>query len=214
MNANSNVPGKVTIKVKLSDEDYHDIVLDWSDESCEYKQQLFMRKLASFTRVPIEYFTSVIVSHEQDTRIFHNQETKYRIDMFKPVENETFMSIFSDGDCFCLNTIFFWSNLDNGLVIQFELESSDRANVSQCSRFWCQYTSTRSLMDKRVKILTNSELNAKLNAASERRHVDNGAEFRRLYFGYNINQVHSMYFHCRSEDMDFLPERLYSPNRG
>ncbi len=43
-----NATNKVTIKMKLSDEDYHDIVLDWSDESCEYKQQLFMRKVRLF----------------------------------------------------------------------------------------------------------------------------------------------------------------------
>ncbi|XP_015788898.1 uncharacterized protein LOC107365842 [Tetranychus urticae] len=213
MNANSNVPGKVTIKMKLSDEDYHDIVLDWSDESCEYKQQLFMRKLASYTRVPIEYFTCVILFHGRDTHIFHNQETKYRIGMIEP-ENETFMSIFNDGNCFCVYTAFCWSDQDNGFVIRFELATPDVANVSQCDWFWCQYTSTRGLMDKRIKILKNSELNAKLNAENERRHDDDGAEFGRLYSDYNINQVHSMYFNCRSDEMDYHPERRYPSNRG
>ncbi|XP_015788731.1 uncharacterized protein LOC107365690 [Tetranychus urticae] len=53
MNADNINSDETVIKVKLSGEDYHDIVIDWTDTSQAYEQQVFSR-LAEISGIPVK----------------------------------------------------------------------------------------------------------------------------------------------------------------
>ncbi len=46
------------IKVKLSGEDYHDIVIDWTDTSQAYEQQVFSRVSIIVNLIPVLFLSS------------------------------------------------------------------------------------------------------------------------------------------------------------
>ncbi|XP_015789009.1 uncharacterized protein LOC107365944 [Tetranychus urticae] len=205
---------ETTIKVKLGDEDYHDIVIDWTDDSCEYKQQLLFRKLAEFTGIPSKHIFNSYIHKEDFPFWLENTDYEYRYDT-SPVTNETLMTNFKEGDCFAIRTRMFMNDeRDDLFSISVDLISSRHFHPTECRHFWCPHKDTRGLLNKRREMILNSGLQAKIKAAlPERRYSFEGDEWVKTLVNFNIRQY---YGSCCSRNVTINTKhtRDYLPHRG
>uniref|UniRef100_T1KL46 Uncharacterized protein n=1 Tax=Tetranychus urticae TaxID=32264 RepID=T1KL46_TETUR len=219
MSENNDKSSKITIKVKLIDEDYQNITIDWSDESCENKQQLFLQKIASFIGLPVGYIRSVKIYTPTQNNSLYNQENHLRnspiSELLTPIPvNETFNQSLNDGDCFFLLALLGLINHECFFDFQICLYNPEMEGISaiQCDRFICHYTVTRLWLNKRKKIILNSELMAKIRAGfPEQRYSYDGDEWAKTLVNFNIRQY---YTPCCRLMMGIFPQRsLYLRHR-
>ncbi|XP_025017835.1 uncharacterized protein LOC107368085 [Tetranychus urticae] len=149
MNGNNCNSDKVTIKVKLSDEDYHDISIDWSNESFDYRKQLF-HQLAAYTGIPIPYICHVWVNSLNGTNPITNMEfeTTYDFDI-RGEPKEYAMSALNDGDCFLLySELEFGFHFDSsGLCSILHLVHQDFVDETECNSQYCHYLGSRAFIN-------------------------------------------------------------------
>ncbi|XP_015788916.1 uncharacterized protein LOC107365859 isoform X2 [Tetranychus urticae] len=202
---------KTTIKVKLSDEDYHDIVIDWADETCEYHQQIF-QQLVAYTGIPILYINCSIILKDESAILMENTNRLWRAEILNHTE-ETVRSRLNDGDCFTLHfDVDLVSGYDHLFDTNVNLIDSSDSHGNECKQFWCQHQSTRVYLDKIIGTLTNSELQKKIKAElpAERYSVD-GDEWMKLMVNFNIKQYLGGYCTLAAVRQEFRP---YLPHRG
>uniref|UniRef100_T1KNQ7 Uncharacterized protein n=1 Tax=Tetranychus urticae TaxID=32264 RepID=T1KNQ7_TETUR len=68
---------KTTIKVKLGDEDYYDIVIDWTDYRYKYHQQIY-DQLAVYTGIPHFFMCSSFITNRGSTMMMSNVHRLWR----------------------------------------------------------------------------------------------------------------------------------------
>ncbi|XP_015788830.1 uncharacterized protein LOC107365773 isoform X3 [Tetranychus urticae] len=202
---------KTSIKVKLSGEDYHDIVIDWTDETCEFHQQIF-QQLAAYTGIPILYISCSFIETEESSLLLNNTNCLWR-DSIRNDTKETVRSRFNDGDCFNLRfCVWLSSDHDHLFAVHVDLISSRNSHGNECNRSWCQHTNTRVYLDKIIGILTNSELQKKIKAQRPAgRFIDNFNEWMNVLANFDIKQY--LYAFCTLNQVrqHFRP---YLPHRG
>ncbi|XP_015789082.1 uncharacterized protein LOC107366019 [Tetranychus urticae] len=210
---------KITIKVKLSGEDYHDIVIDWTDETCEYHQQLY-KQLAAYTGIPIFYIRNSYISKNNFTMPFWLENTDYSWRFTRPPtvfdknerNTEKCRSQFNDGDCFTLRIcVRICGDQDQLFDFAVDLIGSNDSHGNECSVLWCQHTNTRAVLDKMIRIVTNLELQKKIKAQLPVQFTSASDEYKQLLTGYNIRQ--HLYAPCVCVAGP-LECRLYLPHRG
>ncbi|XP_015788760.1 uncharacterized protein LOC107365719 [Tetranychus urticae] len=217
MSKNNDNSSKITIKVKLMDEDYQDITIDWSDESCENKQQLFNRKIASFIGLPVEYIRWVFIFTQTQNVFVSNRDYLFR-QYFNTITehgNETLSQSLNDGDRFFLIAGF--GLIDHECCFDFQISlynaEMEGINAIQCDRLICHHISTRLWLNKRKKIILYTELMAKIRAGfPEQRYLDDSDEWAKTLVNFNIRQYYSPCCHLR---MGIFPQKhLYLRHRG
>ncbi|XP_015791268.1 uncharacterized protein LOC107368007 [Tetranychus urticae] len=159
MNQENSNSDKITIKVRHSDEDYHDITIDWSNESFDYRKQLF-HQLSAYTGIPIKQQSDVHVVHvnhqrnasmlnaEHDETGFFNAHYAWQYDT-----KELAMSVFHDGDCFLLETLMHVDDIVPGINCAYKLVHRDVANESGCNLKYCHDLGRRSFTRKILEII-------------------------------------------------------------
>ncbi|XP_015788917.1 uncharacterized protein LOC107365860 [Tetranychus urticae] len=201
---------KTTIKVKLSGEDYHDIVIDWTEETCEYHQQIY-QQLAVYTGIPILYISCSFIANGESFFWLRNTNRLLRYEA-RNDSKETVKSKFNDGDCFTLRfCVGILSDHEHLFDVNVDLIDSRNSHGSACKQFWCKHQSTRVYLDKIIGILTNSELQKQIKAVLPvERYSDNGDEWSKLLVNFNIKQY--CYGFCtRVGGQRWRP---YLPHRG
>ncbi|XP_015788837.1 uncharacterized protein LOC107365781 [Tetranychus urticae] len=217
MSGNNDYPSKVTIKMRPSDEDYQDITIDWSDESCEHKQQLFFRKIASFIGLPAKYLSSIYINHTTTLIPLYNTESNFQYD--PPRVNDTFWRSLNDGDCFLLRS---WLRLiDHECLFDLHIDifSAQREDIhpTQCTLLYCQTINSRSYLNKRKEIILNSAIFPQIRAGfpEQRLGLPDEDLWKKTLVNFNIRQ----YFNpacCRVlfGGVNDRHEREYLPHRG
>ncbi|XP_025017834.1 uncharacterized protein LOC112539488 [Tetranychus urticae] len=159
MNQENSNSDKITIKVRHSDEDYHDITIDWSNESFDYRKQLF-HQLSAYTGIPIKQQDHVGVQHvnpyhnagllnaEYDQTGLLNARWNWQYDT-----KELAMRAFDDGDCFLLETKMQVNDIVPGISCSYQLVHRDVANESRCNLKYCHYLGRRSFTRKISEII-------------------------------------------------------------
>ncbi|XP_015791032.1 uncharacterized protein LOC107367799 [Tetranychus urticae] len=172
---------KVTIKVKVENDGYHDIVIDWSDGSSPYKDQQVINQLSTIIGIPVELIWLTWLVYAPNNHFdLHNIEHKSFNPRFyehdAPDEDEPdLMPYFftrenclgrlNDGDRFVLQTALGWDR-DACLNLWIYLYSLDCElyNENNCTDNYCHYSNTRAFIDRRVSVATNTELQMILRA--------------------------------------------------
>uniref|UniRef100_T1KX28 Uncharacterized protein n=1 Tax=Tetranychus urticae TaxID=32264 RepID=T1KX28_TETUR len=152
--------GRNSDKIRHSDEDYHDITIDWSNESFDYRKQLF-HQLSAFTGIPVEHQEYVSVNNAL-LRIggLLNTEWKDKTHMvgyaWQYDTKERAMNTFHDGDCFLFRTKLFGD--DAGFGCRYELWHQSLVNETECNRHYCHYLGRRSFTEKLSELMKSDKL--------------------------------------------------------
>ncbi|XP_015788824.1 uncharacterized protein LOC107365769 [Tetranychus urticae] len=216
MTVNNDTSSKITIKVRLSDEDYQDITIDWSDESCEHKQQILIRKIASFIGLPIQYIRVVDIYPTTNHISLSNTESHFHtlyVTIPPPRVNETFWQRINDGDCFYLRSSLFLLDHEHPLDLYVDLFSAEREDIhpTECSEFYCQIKNSRSWLDKKKEIILNSEIFPKVRA------ITSEVRWTNVWFNTLVDCNILQYFGAcchRYLTNTTKHRRLYFPHRG
>uniref|UniRef100_T1KWZ2 Uncharacterized protein n=1 Tax=Tetranychus urticae TaxID=32264 RepID=T1KWZ2_TETUR len=144
-------------KIRHSDEDYHEITIDWSNESFDYRKQLF-HQLSAYTGVLNEQQECVKVDNVNGKHSLVNLE--FRNGMLVELSlalrfdtKESAMKYFQDGDCFLIETIMNVNGWGYGISCKHRLVHRDLANESGCNPEYCQYLGRRSFTRKISEII-------------------------------------------------------------
>ncbi|XP_015791052.1 uncharacterized protein LOC107367819 [Tetranychus urticae] len=172
---------KVTIKVKVEDEGYHDIVIDWSDGSSPYKDQQVINQLSTIIGIPVELIWMTILDYAP-LNYFDLQNIEHRsfdpwfYEHDAPDENEPdFMPCnftrenclgrLNDGDRFVLRTdLTLWVDGCFSLDIYLYSLDCELYNENNCTQNYCHYSNTRAFIDRRISVVRNTELHNILRA--------------------------------------------------
>ncbi|XP_015788829.1 uncharacterized protein LOC107365773 isoform X2 [Tetranychus urticae] len=206
---------KTTLKVKLSGEDYHDIVIDWEDETCEYNQQIY-QQLAAYTGIPIFYIKNSYILPGNFNIPFGLENTDYLWRFTRPPTvfdvNERNRSRFNDGDCFNLRCCtYICKDQDQLFDFAVDLMASSYCNDNGCNIFWCQHRNTRAYLDKMIGIVKNTELQKKIKAQLPVQFTQASDEYKQLLTDYNIRQqLHGRCIYTSGPRKC----RFYAPHRG
>uniref|UniRef100_T1KWI2 Uncharacterized protein n=1 Tax=Tetranychus urticae TaxID=32264 RepID=T1KWI2_TETUR len=163
------------------DEGYHDIVIDWSDGSSPYKDQQVIKQLSTIIGIPVEliwltdlvyapnnYFDLHNIEHESfDPQFYENDEPDENAPDLMPCNftRENCLGRLNDGDRFVLRSYLNWK-LDGCFDLTIKLYSLDSEfyNENNCTENYCHYSNTRTFIDRRVSVATNTELRMILRA--------------------------------------------------
>ncbi|XP_015791114.1 uncharacterized protein LOC107367874 [Tetranychus urticae] len=191
---------KVTIKVKVEDEGYHDIVIDWSDGSFPYKDQQVINQLASIIGIPVEYIFMALLIYAPhnhfDLRNIEHRSFDPRLwdidaddpEVFDEDDNalmpchftrEKCLGRLNDGDRFVMSTDLYLGS-DGCFSLHLWLYSLDCElyNENNCTHHYCHYSSTRTFIDRKVSVATNTELQMILRARyAELPHIVDDASY-------------------------------------
>ncbi|XP_025017407.1 uncharacterized protein LOC107366024 [Tetranychus urticae] len=217
MTGNNDSPSKVTIKLKItSDEDYQDVTIDWSDESCELKQLLLIRKIADSIGLPAQYIRFVSLNNTTDVFPLSNTESNFCATYSGPaLVDHTFWQSINDGDCFYLRSFLGLINHEClfDLIVGLFSAEPEYIHPTECSRFYCQIINSRSWLDKKKEIILNSEIFPKIRAAlpDEPWGIHGNGRLSTLV-NFNIRQYFTPC--CRCHTNSGKHERHYPPHRG
>ncbi|XP_015791342.1 uncharacterized protein LOC107368073 [Tetranychus urticae] len=178
---------KITIKIRHSDEDYHDITIDWSNEIFDYRKQLF-HQLSAYTGIPVEHQHYVSVD-----RTFRHGHGLLNMEWKDGTYHESWdwvydskeraMNAFNDGDCFLFRTLLFAEDI--GLGCRYDLQHQSLVNETGCERNYCYYLGRRSFT-KRVSELLKSDELRKICDENALKYGVQPAEFLRMNLNLNI----------------------------
>uniref|UniRef100_T1KX47 Uncharacterized protein n=1 Tax=Tetranychus urticae TaxID=32264 RepID=T1KX47_TETUR len=153
---NSNTPDKM----RHSDEDYHDITIDWSNESFDYRNQLF-HQLAAYTGIPVEYQLLIDVQNPYlpTTGFGHLNPgiIKQRVREYD-VNKEYAMESLYDGDCYFLTTELMSFHDDPSIFCCFYLLHSDLVNENGCNPDYCHHLGSRLFSNKLSQFIKSEHL--------------------------------------------------------
>ncbi|XP_015788914.1 uncharacterized protein LOC107365858 isoform X2 [Tetranychus urticae] len=206
---------KTTIKVKLGDEDYYDIVIDWTDYRYKYHQQIY-DQLAVYTGIPHFFMCSSFITNRGSTMMMSNVHRLWRAQ----ARNESvrfFRRRVHDGDCFTLNfNMQFLYDQDEIFHVNVNLTDSRNSHGNECNSFWCKYKSTRVYLNKIIGILKNSEFQKQIKAEFPvERYSQDGDELQdewwKLLPNFNLRQYFQGF--CTA-NLDPQESRPYLPHRG
>ncbi|XP_015794423.2 uncharacterized protein LOC107370991 [Tetranychus urticae] len=172
MNENNN-SDKITIKVRHSDEDYHDITIDWSNESFDYRKQV-LHQLSAFTGIPVKYQAYVAVTGVGLTSVdlgnpeFGDEEG---LGYTLPDKKEDAMEYIQDGACYLFKTNLFidqkYAPTDPSIICAYMLTHRDLVNENGCNFYYCQHRGSRFFTQKFSEVIKSEHLQTLLDARVE-----------------------------------------------
>ncbi|XP_025017851.1 uncharacterized protein LOC107368054 [Tetranychus urticae] len=160
----------ITIKVRLSDEDYHDISIDWSDESFDFKKQLF-HQLSAYTGIPIIHQACIDVDNVNLHRCegLMNAEFKngdvHEYYGWKFDTKEDAMNALQDGDCFLLHTELKSGVYHPGIYCTYKLVHWDLVSETGCNFHYCHYLGSRPIIERFTELVNSDSLQKAMDEA-------------------------------------------------
>uniref|UniRef100_T1K2E2 Uncharacterized protein n=1 Tax=Tetranychus urticae TaxID=32264 RepID=T1K2E2_TETUR len=140
-------------KIKVAGEDYHDVLIDWSDSEDVGLQ--FLQQLASITGIPLNKIHGCLTEYQDPYE-------QYRLAVF-PVVNEKRQSpselddlkLLRDGDCFALSMLF--QNREPPFRVNLWLYHRSNFDDDQCTPSYCQHINGRAFLNRRIEIIKYGE---------------------------------------------------------
>ncbi|XP_015782254.1 uncharacterized protein LOC107360143 [Tetranychus urticae] len=149
--SSNDTPDKITIKVKVAGEDYHDLLFDWSDSE-DVGRQVF-RQLASIIGIPIHKMNRFMIQcyPDPDTVAFffnkRNTPTGYH--------DFDHLKILNNGDCYALEMTF--ENYEPPFHVNLFLYNRSSFDDNQCTAQYCQHINGRDFINRQVEIIKYGE---------------------------------------------------------
>ncbi|XP_015789413.1 uncharacterized protein LOC107366346 [Tetranychus urticae] len=165
--AKDNTSDKLIIKVKVAGENYHDLLIDWSEKSGPNKGQQVVHQLSLITGIPVKNIDRITIANPPHIRycsILNVERRGLNLDRWKDgFTKENLLGRLNDGDCFAISEDL-WHK-DSGLF-EFSIVLKSRAlfNEDECTYEYCHYANNRDFLNRQIAIATNSQLHLKLNA--------------------------------------------------
>ncbi|XP_015791115.1 uncharacterized protein LOC107367875 [Tetranychus urticae] len=171
---------KVTIKVKVENEGYHDIVIDWSDERFPYKDQQVINQLSTIIGIPVELIrlTWLVYAPNNHFHLRNIENKSFNPRFFEPVEpdeddldimpylftRENCLGRLNDGDRFVLSSYLEPEGNCFDMSIWLYSLDCELYNENNCTENYCHYSNTRAFIDRKLSVATNTELHNILRA--------------------------------------------------
>ncbi|XP_015791116.1 uncharacterized protein LOC107367876 [Tetranychus urticae] len=160
-----DISDKVTIKVKVANEGYHDLVIDWS--SGESKRKQVFDQLSTIIGIPTRYINGAymylgvddcIVVENYECRKFNPEMSD---DDCEERTEPVFLRRLNDGDCFaaCIRIIF----SRNFVEVTVYLYIRGLFNDNYCTTHYCT-SKNRAFINRQAAIASNSELRMKIQS--------------------------------------------------
>uniref|UniRef100_T1KL44 G-protein coupled receptors family 1 profile domain-containing protein n=1 Tax=Tetranychus urticae TaxID=32264 RepID=T1KL44_TETUR len=159
-------------KIRLSDEDYHDIAIDWSNESFDFRKQLF-HQLSAYTGILVIHQEYVSVYNVDDHRCagIKNAECRngYGNDYYgwRYDTKERAMRALHDGDCFLLETEMVSDGFYPGIYCMYELVHRDHVSETGCNHRYCHYLGSRPITKKILELINSDYLQKVLDVEGQ-----------------------------------------------
>ncbi|XP_025017303.1 uncharacterized protein LOC107365682 isoform X1 [Tetranychus urticae] len=156
------------IKVKLSGEDYRDIVIDWTDTSQVYEQQVFSR-FAEISGIPVErtaVFSVILGDHGGEIWVTNKRakpelETPDWIHQRLEFNRENLLNLMNGNEHFGLSP---WLCCDNNkhFYIWYFFVPERFMDENECTRHFCHYLDNRAILNKFKAIITDDVLQSQM----------------------------------------------------
>ncbi|XP_015791472.1 uncharacterized protein LOC107368211 [Tetranychus urticae] len=180
MDGNDNNFDKVTIRVKISDDDYLDMLFDWSKIHTYDMDKAIFEQLSTFTGIQIEAVGSITLLNYRypDSLSFQrtinnpcSDKRCFRRVPYKPVgpHHYSIQERFSmrDGDYYRLTaSARLDPDLDN-IFVRYGLLHQDLVDETECNRRFCHSKGSRVFLDKLAKVV-NSDIDTYLSNLPDR----------------------------------------------
>ncbi|XP_015788730.1 uncharacterized protein LOC107365689 [Tetranychus urticae] len=223
---------QTVIKVKLSGEDYRDIVIDWTDTSQAYEQQVFSR-LAEISEIPVERnaeFTFMVGNDRYER--FINKRTEPKLDftryvrMWLEFNRENLSNLINGNEHFGLALRPFCDD-NKHFYIGYIFVPERLMDPTECTLDFCHYSDNRARLKKLKAIVNNSALQSQMAhlLVQPRWPLGDGPDFhdrwRNAYRRFNVMQYlyrtcypfyQNLTFVCQY--VNFVPAQLYLRTRG
>uniref|UniRef100_T1KMF8 Uncharacterized protein n=1 Tax=Tetranychus urticae TaxID=32264 RepID=T1KMF8_TETUR len=233
MNADNINSEQTAIKVKLSGEDYHDIVIDWKDKSQAYEQQVFgreyfMRKVKEISGISVERTAEFLfISGEHRYDHFYNKRTEPGLEHHRLEFNrENLLNLMNGNRRFGLS-LSLSCDYNKHFCIGYAFVSERFMDETQCTLDFCHYSDNRARLNKLKAIVTNDALQSQMAdfLVQPRWPVYNEPYFHdrwhNAYRRFNVMQYYyrTCYpFHQNvmrvSQLIDYVPPQLYLRTHG
>ena len=186
---------KVTIKVKILNEEYHKITIDWSDgQTALQRQQSVFRKLQSITGIPIEYSYFLIFAIPEERvgwSVFYNSD--FKLQRHLTLTDDTrfsrkkVMSMIENGDEFIICSDLRCSD-DKHLYCFYTLIHTNFLDETDCSEAICHHKESRAFTNRRAQLVADETMNGRLNSLLPNNRSGNEREWVNTYLHLNIYQ--------------------------
>ncbi|XP_015788426.1 uncharacterized protein LOC107365448 [Tetranychus urticae] len=220
MDKNSDNSDKTIFKVKFLGE-YHDVVIDWSDESHEYKQVQLFKQLESITGIANKYICQVdLEADNQDPFLTENPDSEYFYSIVLPndfTKDRIYNQYIHDDEILVLryHPVYDSRRVDNYLFCYYELTNENMIREGVCSMYgrYCPHLQSKTVFNK-VKYVFSDEFQSKI---IDRIGSSNSSPVERFLMEFNVQQYFR--FIC-TETLRRWPMRfrqrfaLYLRNRG
>ena len=181
MNATGQSKDKVTIKVRIGGEDFHDVVIDWTDG--QDTSQHLIDQLSLITGIPCENIDCVIVNCTPGHVYISNlgPSSLYRNKFPKEKYNE----FVNDGDCFVI--AFDFDFYMDRFCARLNLVNRQNFDDEQCTRSFCHYSNGRAMLNRRIGIIKNSALLSKFKQILKAAYIPSSTGRMMAAFTANVN---------------------------
>uniref|UniRef100_T1KMG1 Uncharacterized protein n=1 Tax=Tetranychus urticae TaxID=32264 RepID=T1KMG1_TETUR len=234
MSAENSNSDKTVIKVKLSGEDYHDIVIDWTDTSQAYEQQVFGR-LAEISGIPVEC-TAVFSLIFRDQRFEEIWVTNKRAkpELETPdwthqrleFNRENLLNLMNGNEHFGLSLRLCCDD-NKHFYIWYYFVPERFMDENECTRHFCHYLDNRAILNKFKAIITDDVLQSQMKdfLVQPRWPQFDGFIFlepwHNAYRRFNIMQYYYRTCYCHQQVerfiyqlVDYVPPQLYLRTHG
>ncbi|XP_015788729.1 uncharacterized protein LOC107365688 [Tetranychus urticae] len=223
---------KTVIKAKLSGEDYHDIVIDWTDTSQPYEQQVFSR-LAEISGISVERTAEFMFMDGGDRyEFFHNERAEPKLEhtlllsMQLEFNRENLLNLMNGNERFGLSLRL--SCDDNKHFYMWYAFVPERfMDETECTLNFCHYLDNRAILNKLKAIVTNDALQSQMKDFLVQPRFPYFDDFflierwHHAYRRFNVMQYYyrtcypfyqNVMFVC--QNFDYVPAQLYLRTRG
>ncbi|XP_015788728.1 uncharacterized protein LOC107365686 [Tetranychus urticae] len=158
---------ETVIKVKLSGEDYHDIVIDWTDTSQAYEQQVFSR-LAEITGIPVEQTSEMCFLTSIYRAVgFRNKraEPEFENDRYGDhnieFNRERVLNFTNGNEHFGLSPRLRCDDNKHFYICYFFVPERLLDEI-ECTRHFCHHSDNRVFLNRLKAIVTNDALQSQM----------------------------------------------------
>ncbi|XP_015791460.1 uncharacterized protein LOC107368193 [Tetranychus urticae] len=173
MDGNDNNSDKVTIRVKISDDDYQDIHFDWSKVHTHDVDKSIFEQLSAFTGIKTEAVRCMGLRNlgpQMSTNISNpifNKPGFHRYPYSPHDRSDPELISMRDGDCYRL---YAYTRFDFDLTcicVMYTLLHQDLVDETECNINFCLQKGSRVFLDKLAKVV-NSDIDSYLNNLPDR----------------------------------------------
>uniref|UniRef100_T1KMF3 Uncharacterized protein n=1 Tax=Tetranychus urticae TaxID=32264 RepID=T1KMF3_TETUR len=243
MSADNINSDETVIKVKLSSEDYHDIVIDWTDTSQAYEQQVFSRlkkisgipyehSLAEISGIPVEQtFDIYFLAGNYGAECFRNKRAEPQLEntpllcMRIQFNRENLLNLMNGNEPFRL-ALRLRCDDNKHFYIGYNFVPERLIGETECTLNFCHHLDNKAHLNKLRAIVTNDALQSQMAHLLVQPRWPENHEFHleRWHGAYRRFNVMQYYYRTcypfhqtvilTSRHVNYVPPQLYLRTHG